>query len=704
MYRRWGDMTWEPSDAPGVGSAVGAAPARIMNRARPRRASRPSHPLPGELLPTIRLHGVRLHAISERRTIEHILDELDAGRGGAVVTPNLDHLRRCTRDLSFGALVHEANLVVADGMPLIWASRLQGTPLPQRVAGSDLISSLSAVAANRGRSIYLLGGVPGTAKGAAEVLRKSSPNLKVTGWHCPPVGFENDPAEMNQIISKLVEAQPDIVYVALGSPKQEYLINRIRQVLPKAWWLGVGISFSFLCGDVKRAPRWLQKIGLEWLHRLVQDPRRLFHRYVVVGVPFGARLISDAAMKGIPNRLRGIKPIPDTLGFTIAADGNGAAIRSVGDHNHNGNGSSGGLDGHPNGAGHVNGDGHQAPQRIDAADGSPVLLEDAPLPSVAARHRPAHPRSARRSAPESSGSPSAAHIGSLDRLRALVLLGGSVRSSLLTEACDRSLLDLPLDSNGSVFNHWLLQADELARHAGLDRLPVRVMVNRNTPEPQSAAIAYAGKFRVERDLSEYRGTGGVLHDLAADYADDDLILVCNAAQVLVDPLPAIATALDRKEGDVTLVSHNDGTPSGVQLLSCKTLRMIPDVGFVDMKEQALPLIAMQYDVTVLHCRRPTGLPIRSLADYVVALRHYHRRKLGKPGGSDPLAEDWQPAFAIVEQGAAVDQRTHVHDSVVLKGGVVEAGAVVVRSIVCPGGVVKKDRPAVDQLVRPERSR
>jgi hypothetical protein len=134
------------------------------------------------------------------------------------------------------------------------------------------------------------------------------------------------------------------------------------------------------------------------------------------------------------------------------------------------------------------------------------------------------------------------------------------------------------------------------------------------------------------------------------------------------------------------------------LVSCKTLRLIPTSGYVDMKEQALPSIAARYEVTVMHRRRPTGLPVRSLADYTMALRHYHRRRMGKPAVSDPLAEDWLPAFAIVEDGARVDPRAHVHDSVVLKGGIVEAGAVVVRSVVCPGGVVRKDRTAVDQFV------
>jgi hypothetical protein len=132
-------------------------------------------------------------------------------------------------------------------------------------------------------------------------------------------------------------------------------------------------------------------------------------------------------------------------------------------------------------------------------------------------------------------------------------------------------------------------------------------------------------------------------------------------------------------------------------VSCKTLRLIPTTGYVDMKEQALPAIAARYEVAVMHRRRPTGMAVRTLPDYIAALRHYHRRRQGKPALSDPLAEDWHPAFGLVEEGATVDPRAHVHDSVVLKGGVVEGGAVVVRSIVCPGGVVRRDRSAVDQF-------
>ena len=656
MYRRSGEIAFPGPvvasealiDAQGSATAAPRASGATRTQA-PRTQARRQRPS----FPMVQLLGVELHAISEKRTIDHILDELDAGNGGVVVTPNLDHLRRCTRDLSFNALVAEADLVVADGMPLIWASKLQGTPLPQRVAGSDLIKSLSVAAATRGRSVYLLGGAPGTAEAAANVLKSLEPTLAIAGYCCPNFGFEKDDREIGKIVNQLVEAKPDIIYVALGSPKQEYLIQRIRRFLPSAWWIGVGVSFSFLCGEVKRAPIWMQRIGLEWVHRFCQEPRRLFHRYFVVGIPFGAKLLVRSTLDGMTNRFHPLDA-PDSLEQIVPANGNGhplpenasSIIRTGPRYRHNG---------------------HRAI--------SDARLTETPLSSAA------HPRN-------------------LKRLRAVVLLGGSVRATPLSESISRSLLDLPLDGNGSIFNHWLAHAADLARHAGLERLPVRVMVNRNTLEPVSATPPHYGTFRVERDLSEYRGTGGILRDLALDYADDDMILVCNGSQILMDPLAAIATALDRKTGDVTLVSHNDGTPSGVMLITCKTLRVIPDSGFVDMKEQALPAIAKQHNVTVIHRRRPTGLPVRTLTDYISALRQYHSGRIGKSSTIDPLAEDCLPTFRIVEQGATVDPRAHVHDSVVLRGGIVEPGAVVVRSLVCPGGVVKRDRHAVDQMVCP----
>lgn len=249
--------------------------------------------------PEVGVRDIGIHAISEEECVQYVLDELDAGRGGWVVTPNLDHVRRVLRDPEFRRVYEEADLRVPDGMILVWALALQRTPVPERVCGSNLIVSLSSGAARRGRSVFLLGGNEGTDVGAAEVLRRRYPELRIAGTECPPHGFERDPIAMARIARRLRDCSPDIVFVALGSPKQEFVIRRLKDELPATWWLGVGISFSFLTGDVNRAPRWMQRAGLEWLHRLQQEPRRLFKRYVVQGLPFAASLLGGALLRGI---------------------------------------------------------------------------------------------------------------------------------------------------------------------------------------------------------------------------------------------------------------------------------------------------------------------------------------------------------------------------------------------------------------------
>lgn len=254
--------------------------------------------------PRIELLGVSLHAITEAECVARVHAELAAGRGGWVTTPNLDHLRRLVRDDSFRTLCAGSSLAVADGAPLVLASKLQRTPLPARVAGSDLISSLSAAAAEHGRSVFLLGGDPGTAEGAARVLRERHPTLVIAGTACPEPGFERDSARLRALTEMLERARPDIVYVALGSPKQERLIADLRPILPAAWWLGIGISFSFLTGDVRRAPAWMRRAGLEWVHRLGQEPRRLARRYLVDGLPFAAVLFTRTAWRGVTRRGR----------------------------------------------------------------------------------------------------------------------------------------------------------------------------------------------------------------------------------------------------------------------------------------------------------------------------------------------------------------------------------------------------------------
>ena len=246
---------------------------------------------PAEAFRSITLDGLGLAVIDEQAAVASVIDSLATGRGGWMVTVNLDILRQVHCSAEIQRLVEQADLRVADGMPLLWAASIQGTPLPERVCGSNLIHSLPAAAAAAGRSVYFLGGDPGTAEAAAEALKARHPSLRVAGCLCPKFGFEQDPEELRRIEHALREAKPDLVLVALGFPKQERLIERMRSCAPQAWWIGVGISFSFASGRVKRAPRWVQAIGFEWLHRTLQEPRRLFKRYFVHDIPYGLGLL-----------------------------------------------------------------------------------------------------------------------------------------------------------------------------------------------------------------------------------------------------------------------------------------------------------------------------------------------------------------------------------------------------------------------------
>ena len=251
--------------------------------------------------PTVELMGLSLAALSEEETIAHVLGQIEAGNGGWICTANVDILRQWTRSPQLRELVASASLVVADGMPLVWACALQRTPLPERVAGSTLALTLPAAAAAKGASVFLLGGRPSTAEIAALRLAELNPGLRVAGTLCPPLGFERQPETLELICATLEAASPDIVFVGLGFPKQEQLIEILRSVVPGAWFVGCGGSFSFIAGDLSRAPTLLQRLGLEWLHRLALEPRRLYRRYVVDGIPFTCSLMSRALV----TRLRG---------------------------------------------------------------------------------------------------------------------------------------------------------------------------------------------------------------------------------------------------------------------------------------------------------------------------------------------------------------------------------------------------------------
>lgn len=242
---------------------------------------------------------MRLFAATRHELIDHVFAALERGRGGWIITANLDYLQRFASDPQAAAVYERADYIVADGMPLLWAARLQRSPLPERVAGSDLVWLVAERSAQLGRSIYLLGGDPGAAEGAAATLRDRWPALPIAGLSSPRVDNPPTPEQVREIVAELRAANPDIVYVALGAPKQDLLIDALRVHFPRTWWIGVGISLSFMAGHVRRAPVLLQRIGLEWLHRLVQEPRRLGRRYLVTNLPFALRLLGQSALRGM---------------------------------------------------------------------------------------------------------------------------------------------------------------------------------------------------------------------------------------------------------------------------------------------------------------------------------------------------------------------------------------------------------------------
>jgi N-acetylglucosaminyldiphosphoundecaprenol N-acetyl-beta-D-mannosaminyltransferase len=257
-------------------------------------------------LRTIQLAGLPLACITGRELIDHVFGCLDRGQGGWIITANVDHLQRHASNPEIVELYRHADVIVADGAPLVWASRLSGRPLPERIAGSDLVWSLAERAAAAGRTVCLLGGAPGAAEGAAQRFLECFPDLVVATTLSPSVSDRPAASEIDAIRRALEAARPDIVYVALGSPKQERLIAGLRQCLPAAWWIGVGVSLSFVAGQVSRAPHWVQRLGMEWAHRMLQEPRRLMRRYLLNNLPFTIGLLARSLVMRMRKSGKGV--------------------------------------------------------------------------------------------------------------------------------------------------------------------------------------------------------------------------------------------------------------------------------------------------------------------------------------------------------------------------------------------------------------
>jgi N-acetylglucosaminyldiphosphoundecaprenol N-acetyl-beta-D-mannosaminyltransferase len=240
--------------------------------------------------PRLRIGHIWIDAVTFPEALARIEHLVDQGAGGAVYTPNVDHVVKAESNEAFRRAYDDVSLSLADGMPLVWVAGLLGCPLPERVAGSDLLLPLLKVAARRKWRVYLLGGAPGSAETATRVLTEQL-GVHVVGWDdCRIQSDGSDPG--GESVARARAARPDLILVGLGPPKQELWIHRASEVVRPAVALGIGAGLDFLAGRYKRAPRWMARAGFEWAFRLAQEPRRLWRRYLVEGPRFAVVVLS----------------------------------------------------------------------------------------------------------------------------------------------------------------------------------------------------------------------------------------------------------------------------------------------------------------------------------------------------------------------------------------------------------------------------
>lgn len=225
-----------------------------------------------------RLAGVDFSALGFQATVARLGDWMVGDEQKRVATANLDFLRLASKNAALRKALRTCDLVTADGQPLVWMSRLIGTPIPERVAGSDLAWPLLEEAATRGASVYFLGGASGVAHRAAANVNARIPDLDIRDTRAPFIDWR-DPKQAGAVADDIRRSGADLLLVGLGCPKQELFLAQYLEQSGARLGIGVGATLDFLAGKSTRAPRWMQRTGLEWAHRLGTEPARLGRRY-----------------------------------------------------------------------------------------------------------------------------------------------------------------------------------------------------------------------------------------------------------------------------------------------------------------------------------------------------------------------------------------------------------------------------------------
>lgn len=241
----------------------------------------------------VQLFDLPFDNFSYEDLMQYIDTSIQSGESNYIVTCNVDHLMKLKKDEHFRQVYSEAGSVVADGMPLVWASQILRKPLKQRVSGADMLRELGGALEERGYRMFFLGAAEGVAEKAKQQMLTEFPRLQIVGTHSPSYGFERNEEENERIIEMIRDAKPDIVWVGVGAPKQEKWIHNYHRRYGAALSIGIGATFDFLSGNVKRAPLRIQKLGLEWVWRLFQEPKRLWKRYLIEDMQFIGLLIKE---------------------------------------------------------------------------------------------------------------------------------------------------------------------------------------------------------------------------------------------------------------------------------------------------------------------------------------------------------------------------------------------------------------------------
>ena len=241
----------------------------------------------------IEMMGCHIDNLTMEETLQTVEGFIKSGKQHQHVVVNVDQLVKASRDPELRRIINECALINVDGMPVVWASRLVGKPLKERIAGVDLFESLMQRSASKGWRVYLLGAREDVVSGVKQIYEKKYPGLVVAGYRN---GYWK-PEEEARVVAQVTAAKADLLFVAISSPKKEHFLGRYQAEMKIPFAMGVGGTFDVAVGKVKRAPMWMQNAGLEWFYRFLQEPRRMFKRYFVDDMAFFWLLVKEAATR-----------------------------------------------------------------------------------------------------------------------------------------------------------------------------------------------------------------------------------------------------------------------------------------------------------------------------------------------------------------------------------------------------------------------